>query len=48
MWQVTLRDTGHVIECADIKTAIDDPARRTHFQAALDLVLRQGTLLKPE
>ena len=46
--KVTVKDTGHVVECGDIERVIGDPAQRMDALAALDLLLRQGTVLKPE
>ena len=43
-----VKDTGHVVQCGDIEKVIGDPAQRMKILTALDLVLRQGTVLKPE
>ena len=48
MLQVTVKDTGHIVQCGDIEKVIGNPAKRMDTLAALDLVLRQGTVLKPE
>ena len=49
-YQVTVKYTDHVVDCGDIKRIMDsgDTAQRMSALAALDLVLRQGTVLKPE
>lgn len=46
--QVTVKFTGHVVQCSDLKRVIGNPSERTDALNALDLVLRQGALLKPE
>ena len=46
--QVVIKYTGHIVECGTIEKVICDPAQRMDALAALDLVLRQGTVLKPE
>ena len=46
--QVEIKDTGHIVQCGDIEKVIGDPAQRMDILSALDLVLRQGTVLKPE
>lgn len=43
-----MKDTGHIVECGDIQTAIGDATLRMEILTALDILLRQGTLLKPE
>ena len=46
--QVTVKFTGHVVQCSDLKKVIGNPSERMDSLNALDLVLRQGALLKPE
>lgn len=46
--QVTVKFTGHVVQCSDLERVIGNPSERTDALNALDLVLRQGALLKPE
>ena len=43
-----MKFTKHVIQCDDLKGVIGNPAERMDIIQALDLVLRQGAVLKPE
>ncbi|CAI8030664.1 Protein argonaute-2 (Fragment), partial [Geodia barretti] len=47
-FKVVIKYTGHIVECGTIEKVICDPAQRMDALAALDLVLRQGTVLKPD
>ena len=46
--QVTVKYTHHVVQCDDLKMVAGDPGKRMDIIQALDLVLRQGAVLKPE
>ena len=46
--QVSVKYTHHVVQCDDLKLVAGDPGKRMDIIQALDLVLRQGAVLKPE
>ena len=47
-FQVIVKFTGNVVQCGDLERVIGDPAQRMGIIQALDLVLSQGAILKPE
>ena len=46
--QVNVKFTGHVVQCSDLEKVITDPAGYRDVVSALELVLKQGAVLKPE
>ena len=46
--QVNVKFTGHIVECGDLEKVITDPAGSRDIVSALELVLKQGVVLKPE
>ena len=45
---MTVKFTGHVIQLSDLERVIGNPEQRMDIIQAVDLVLRQGAILKPE
>ena len=43
-----MKFTGHVVQCSDLEKVITDPAGYRDVVSALELVLKQGAVLKPE
>jgi len=46
--QVTVKYTSHIVQCDDLPKVMGCPEQRMEIIQALDLILRQGAVLKPE
>jgi len=47
-FEVTVKYTSHVVQCDDLPKVMGCPEQRMEIIQALDLILRQGAVLKPE
>ena len=43
-----MKFTGHVVQCGDLERVISNPTGSRDIVSALELVLKQGAVLKPE
>ena len=45
---MTVKFTGHVVQCGDLERVIGNAKESRDIITAVELVLRQGAVLKPE